>query len=411
MKYDYLKIKSYDERIEDIGLEKYHILSFTDNHHIKVSEKAKKIIDLFNGKNTLSQIEEKLKNQGINVEKKELENFVSDILISKALIEGTEYNNKSKNKMLWLKIPLIDSIKLSSLFNVLKHLFNKKIMIIAFGIFILNVIVSLLISLDSGLLFKNVSSFKILVIMYMTLLIHEFGHASAAKRCGIDAGKIGVGFYFISPVMYVDITSAWRVDNKKRVLIDIGGVYFQAISTIFISILALITGDKTYYLCNVSVLILILFNLMPFLKLDGYWLFCDYFKISNVSANAFKVIKSKMKQLIKYEKSSSVGNDRQPKVYYIFSFIYGFSILSAIIIGCVYSVTILQNREYILEAFRIIATDFTNSNFAGAFTNMNNIFIYLLPIVFISVMVVKIFINVVKGVVEGGRTKKCKQGI
>lgn len=42
---------------------------------------------------------------------------------------------------------------------------------------------------------------------------------------------------------------------------------------------------------------------------------------------------------------------------------------------------------------------------------MNNIFIYLLPIVFISVMVVKIFINVVKGVVEGGRTKKCKQGI
>ena len=72
MKYDYLKIKSYDERIEDIGLEKYHILSFTDNHHIKVSEKAKKIIDLFNGKNTLSQIEEKLKNQGINVEKKNL---------------------------------------------------------------------------------------------------------------------------------------------------------------------------------------------------------------------------------------------------------------------------------------------------------------------------------------------------
>ena len=114
---------------------------------------------------------------------------------------------------------------------------------------------------------------------------------------------------------------------------------------------------------------------MPFLKLDGYWLFCDYFKISNVSANAFKVIKSKMKQLIKYEKSSSVGNDRQPKVYYIFSFIYGFSILSAIIIGCVYSVTILQNREYILEAFRIIATDFTNSNFAGAFTNMNIMFI------------------------------------
>lgn len=121
--------------------------------------------------------------------------------------------------------------------------------------------------------YRNTSSLKVIIVMYLSLIFHEFGHASAAKRCGINAGKIGIGFYFISPVMYVDITNAWRLDNKKRILIDIGGVYFQAITTIFLSSIALITGDKTYYLCNVSVLIMTLFNLMPFLKLDGYWFF------------------------------------------------------------------------------------------------------------------------------------------
>lgn len=114
--------------------------------------------------------------------------------------------------------------------------------------------------------------------------------------------QLGIGLYFISPVMYIDMTNAWRLESKKRVLVDIGGVYFQAITTIFLSIIALLSGNKTYYLCNVSVLIMTLSNLMPFLKLDGYWFFRDYFKISNVSNKAFKVINLRLKHLLTEKK-------------------------------------------------------------------------------------------------------------
>lgn len=406
MKYDYLKMKYYDERIEEEGTQKFYILSFSNEQHIKVSEKAKKIMDLFNGMNTLEKIEEELRIQNIKVEKEELRKFVSDILYGKALIEGTEYKGSNKNKMLWFKLPLIDSTKLSFLFNILKYLFNKKIMILSVVIFILNLIVSTIISLNSGIFLKSTSSIKIIVIVYISLILHELGHATAAKKCGIDAGKIGIGLYFISPVMFVDITNAWRVDHKKRVLIDIGGVYFQAITTIFLSMLALITSNKIYYLCNVSISVMILYNMMPFLKLDGYWIFCDYFKISNVSSNAFQVIKLKLSHLIRNQKDSSIVNDKRTKVYYIFSFIYGFSTFSAMIMGCVYSIKIIQNRQYVIKTSKLIVDNFIKNNFMQAFTDLNSILIYIIPLIFIGVMVLKVFIKIIKGVLNNDRIEE-----
>ena len=55
----------------------------------------------------------------------ELKRIVKDILIGKAMLEGTQYTKKKGNSMLWLKVPIIDSYKLWGIFNILKCAFYK----------------------------------------------------------------------------------------------------------------------------------------------------------------------------------------------------------------------------------------------------------------------------------------------
>ena len=157
-----------------------------------------------------------LKNEQIYVTEMELENIIQKILIDKSMLEGTHFKNKKGNSLLWIKIPLIDSCKLNKLFSVLKNAFTKNALIVSLSCIIFCMIISLYMVLNME---KNypLNSIMIMIIGYISLIIHEFGHASAAYKYKINVGKIGIGMYFLYPVMYIDMTSAWRLKSKQRV--------------------------------------------------------------------------------------------------------------------------------------------------------------------------------------------------
>lgn len=137
--------------------------------------------------------------------------------------------------------------------------------------------------------------------------------------------------------------------------------------------------------------------------------FCDYFNLTNISTNGFKAITSKLLQLIRDKNDSSISNNKYSKEYYIFSFIYVFSAFITFVMGCVYSIAIIQNRQYVVETLKNIVLNFKNNNFINAFSNLNNIFVYVLPLIFIMIMVLKILLKILKGVVSNNdRVEKHK---
>lgn len=106
-------------------------------------------------------------------------------------------------------------------------------------------------------------------------LVHELGHSFAAAAAGIGLRPIGLSVYLVFPVFYTNVSGIETVTPRKKALIDCGGFLFQGIFLLLLLITASLTG---YYLFAEAVrwiMVLVFFNLNPFFKTDGYWLYKD----------------------------------------------------------------------------------------------------------------------------------------
>lgn len=114
----------------------------------------------------------------------------------------------------------------------------------------------ILISLLSGFI-------KQTIIIYLIIIIHELGHVFFIKLYKIKIKQI-----IIYP--YGGITLMDNLINsnlKHNIIISMGGILFQLILFIFISIINLDT--YTYNIFNYYNKFIILFNLLPMIPLDG----------------------------------------------------------------------------------------------------------------------------------------------
>jgi hypothetical protein len=113
------------------------------------------------------------------------------------------------------------------------------------------------------------------VISIFGLFFHELGHSSACTRHGCTHGDIGVGIYFIYPVFFADVTDAWSLPRLKRLAVDLGGMYFHLIFSSICCLLWLVTHAPVFLITIYSILLMVMFNLNPFLRFDGYWALVD----------------------------------------------------------------------------------------------------------------------------------------
>lgn len=139
----------------------------------------------------------------------------------------------------------------------------------------------------------------LLVIWLVAKLIHESGHAVAARRHGIRVGKAGVIFFMFAPLAYVDVTDAWRLPRRwARVQIALAGVYFElAIAAAAVWVWAH-TSDVTirYVAAQVAVLTgpaTLLVNANPLLRLDGYYVLADLLGIPNLRMHGRRMVAGK----------------------------------------------------------------------------------------------------------------------
>jgi putative peptide zinc metalloprotease protein len=113
-------------------------------------------------------------------------------------------------------------------------------------------------------------------------LFHELGHASACRRFECPHGDIGFALYFIYPAFYTDVTKVWRLSRLKRAVVDIGGIYFQAIPFVALTIYVILTHDLFALRLLWAMNFMMFFTLNPIFKMDGYWLLSDLSGLSNL---------------------------------------------------------------------------------------------------------------------------------
>ncbi len=133
---------------------------------------------------------------------------------------------------------------------------------------------------------------------------HELGHAYMATRYGCRVPTMGIAVLLMMPLLYTDVTDAWRLkEKKKRLMIDAGGMfvelYIAGIATFFWAFLpdgslrsiAFIVGTTSWIMS-------ILVNLNMFMKFDGYYIFSDALGVPNLQERSFALGRWKLREIL-----------------------------------------------------------------------------------------------------------------
>jgi len=121
-------------------------------------------------------------------------------------------------------------------------------------------------------------------------ILHELGHAYAAKARGCRVPTIGVAFLVFWPVLYTDTTEAWSLASRReRRAISAAGIQVE----LGIAALALLAWSllppgmaksACFLLATTTWLISLLVNMNPFMRFDGYYVLSDWMGIPNLEA-------------------------------------------------------------------------------------------------------------------------------
>lgn len=131
-----------------------------------------------------------------------------------------------------------------------------------------------------------------LSIMFMCLF-HEIGHAAACKNYKVPIGDIGVGIAGFCPVMFTDVSGAWYLKKTHRLVVNIGGVYFQSIFVAIMTGIAMyLNSVSLFYVCK-TMIFTVFIQFYPFFRMDGYWMLSDLLCEPNLYYDAIETVKSK----------------------------------------------------------------------------------------------------------------------
>jgi putative peptide zinc metalloprotease protein len=199
-------------------------------------------------------------------------------------------------KYLALRIQIIPARIAGKISRIFLFLFHEKLFypLLLAGL-LMNIINPIILWFAGDMTAANLNVSYESVFLYGMLLmaapaVHEFGHIAGCQKFGARHGGIGVGFYFIFPVLYSDVSGIWMLSRKERIKVNLGGIYFELVYTLLLLIISWITGNMVLRVVSFVNFTVLLQQLNPFLRYDGYWILSDLLNYPNLKPDSRKAM-------------------------------------------------------------------------------------------------------------------------
>lgn len=162
-----------------------------------------------------------------------------------------------------------------------------------------------------------------LLIFVSVKVLHEAGHAFAAKHFGAECNECGVMLMVLTPVLYTNVTDSWMLPRRQRMLVTVAGI---AVELVIASVCTLLWWQaspglvkslllNTMLLCSVNT---ILFNGNPLLRFDGYFLLADFLRIPNLAGRSAAAVQQVVLRLVTGQADESAGPPRTQTVLLLY---------------------------------------------------------------------------------------------
>ncbi|MBI4853779.1 MAG: HlyD family efflux transporter periplasmic adaptor subunit [Acidobacteria bacterium] len=308
------RLHQYVEIVEQIEKEQ-SVFWFKDtrsNRYFKAGKREREIILLIDGSRTVKEICETIKEQmNLNVKVAQLTKIMTK-LDSIGLIDSAD-DTKSKNKSQKvyqdsLNIMDTKTFRLTNpdqfftkLNNFLPWVFTKTFVISSL---ILMALVMLIVSnqynefYNQGYRIVKEYGFLFNYICFLIVVsLHEIGHGITCKHYGGRVTDVGViVFGLVLPGAYCNISDIYLFKNKwHRVYALLAGLYTQFLIATIAAIGALIFTTQTIisdlcYIVFFSATASTVINLIPLIKLDGYYILTNLLDEYNLQTQAITYI-------------------------------------------------------------------------------------------------------------------------
>jgi putative peptide zinc metalloprotease protein len=215
--------------------------------------------------------------------------------------DDVEKKESLKNKYLKLKLQVIPPRIAGIMSRPFQFLYEPKLF---WTFFALLIVINIFFIRTQKIDLKFINYTIVTFLIYSSILIHELGHIGACARSKLKHGGIGIGIYFIFPVMYADITNIWLTNRQNRVITNLAGIFNELLYAFLLFFLAWFTKNSSLMLAGVIISTLTVFELNPFGRLDGYWVLSDLSNTPNLLGKSQELALQFIKKGFKFESYS-----------------------------------------------------------------------------------------------------------
>ena len=135
-------------------------------------------------------------------------------------------------------------------------------------------------------------------------VLHELGHAYSAVHYGCRVPTMGIAFMMMAPMLYTDVTDAWRLRSRKeRLVISGAGIIVEfGVAAVCLLLWAMLPDGPlrsvAFVLATTSLVTSLLINLNPLMRFDGYYLLADWLGIENLQDRSFELARWKLRECL-----------------------------------------------------------------------------------------------------------------
>jgi putative peptide zinc metalloprotease protein len=143
-----------------------------------------------------------------------------------------------------------------------------------------------------GALYDPAALLLLIALVLVATAFHECGHAAGTRYGGARPGAMGAGLYLVWPAFYTDISDSYRLSRGGRLRADLGGVYFNTVFMLGIAAAYWFTGFEPVLLLIPLQHIEVIHQLLPVLRLDGYYVLTDLTGVPDILSRIRPILKS-----------------------------------------------------------------------------------------------------------------------
>ena len=127
------------------------------------------------------------------------------------------------------------------------------------------------------------------LLLFVIGFVHESAHGLTCKHFGGEVHSMGLMFLYFTPCFYVDVTETWvSAGRLQRMTTIIAGIWIEMMLSGVAIIIWMNTQagswirDFSYKLILLTGLAVVVINLNPLIKLDGYYFFTEWLRVPDL---------------------------------------------------------------------------------------------------------------------------------